>query len=299
MRLGANEVSKVYLGANAVSKIYLGANEVWSGVAPELILQMQTTTAAETITLPMTGAVNVDIDWGDGTTESVTTNSPSHTFATAGTYDIKVTGSCNLFAFNESASAPKLLHVLNGGTAFTAGSFVNGFNGCTNLETADFAGLDTSSVTSMLRMFSGCSNLTTLDVSGFDTSSVTSMVSMLRGCSSLTSLDVSGFDTSSVTDMVGMLALCGNLTTDPGISAFDVTELTDATNMCISSNAMLSEAEYNTILVNWEAQAVQNNVSVHFGNAVYSGAGATARAALVLPVLDGGPGWTITDGGPA
>ena len=290
-------------------------------IAPEFILQMQTTTASESITLPMTTNVDVNIDWGDGTTESVTTDSPSHTFATAGTYDIKVTGSCNAFAFNESASAPKLLHVLNGGTAFTAGSFTNGFRGCTNLETADFAGLDTSSVTSMSSVFrecssltsldvsgfdtssattmrftfSNCSSLTTLDVSGFDTSSVTSMFAMFRNCNSLTSLDVSGFDTSSVTSMNNMFDSCSSLTSDPGIHAFDVTALTTAENMCAGANAMLSEAEYNTILVNWEAQAVNDNVSVHFGgSSVYSGAGATARAALIADHA-----WTITDGGPA
>lgn len=235
---------------------------------PELTLQMQTTTSSESITLPMTGAVNVNIDWGDGTTETVTTDSPSHTFATAGTYDIKVTGSCDLFAFNNGGDKDKLLAVLNGGSGFTAGSWAGGFFNCDNLETADFAGLDTSSVTNMFRMFQSCSSLTSLDISGFDTSSVKNMGFMFRSCSSLTS--------------------------DPGIHAFDVTALTDAGNMCLSSNDMLSETEYNTILVNWEAQAVNDNVAVHFGNAEHSGAGTTARSALITDHT-----WTITDGGAA
>jgi hypothetical protein len=65
------------------------------------------------------------------------------------------------------------------------------------------------------------------------------------------------------------------------------------------SNALLSvtlsTANYDSLLTGWEAQAVQNNVNFHGGNAKYSaGAPATARAALIADHT-----WTITDGGPA
>ena len=48
------------------------------------------------IKLPVQGTVlNITVDWGDGTaTETVTTQFPSHTYATAGVYEIAVAGEC-------------------------------------------------------------------------------------------------------------------------------------------------------------------------------------------------------------
>lgn len=60
-------------------------------------------------------------------------------------------------------------------------------NGCWGLATVDFANLDTSRTTNMLRMFNGCFDLTSLDLTGWDTSKVTHANYMFQSCSSLTS----------------------------------------------------------------------------------------------------------------
>lgn len=86
------------------------------------------------------------------------------------------------------------------------------FYNCTNLESIDLSGLDTSSVISMQCMFSGCSSLKNLDVSGFGTRNVNDMRHMFYGCRSLAALDVSSFETNSVTDMAGMFFDCSSLT---------------------------------------------------------------------------------------
>lgn len=92
-----------------------------------------------------------------------------------------------------------------------------------------------------------------------------------------------------------MFRNCTSLTSDPGIVSFDVTSITTAANMCLGANAMLSTAEYDAILIAWEAQAVNNSVPVHFGDATYTSGGAadTARTALANDHA-----WSITDGGP-
>ena len=64
----------------------------------------------------------------------------------------------------------------------------------------------------MSYMFFGCSNLNSLDLSGFNTSAITNMSCMFRGCSNLTSLDLSSFDTSAVTNMWDMFRETFNIT---------------------------------------------------------------------------------------
>ncbi|MBQ8792531.1 MAG: BspA family leucine-rich repeat surface protein, partial [Clostridia bacterium] len=49
--------------------------------------------------------------------------------------------------------------------------------------------------------FSGYTALTTLEFNNIETSSVTSMVKMFYNCSALTSLDLSKFNTANTTDM--------------------------------------------------------------------------------------------------
>jgi hypothetical protein len=59
------------------------------------------------------------------------------------------------------------------------------------------------------------------------------------------------------------------------------------------TSVTLSTANYDALLIGWEAQAVQNNVVFNGGGSKYS-AGAAARAALIAD-----HSWSITDGGPA
>jgi surface protein len=103
------------------------------------------------------------------------------------------------------------------------------------------------------------------DVSTWNTSSAVSMDRMFRSCTSLVGLDPSGWDVSEVTNGIDF-----------------------------ARSVTISTADYNATLVNWEAQSVQNNVSVNFGDSEYSlsSAAATARAALIADYA-----WTITDGG--
>ena len=65
-------------------------------------------------TLPWIGTY--DVDWGDGNTETSVVDTQTHTYASAGTYDVAVTATTGRISFNNSNDALKLLDIKNWGT---------------------------------------------------------------------------------------------------------------------------------------------------------------------------------------
>jgi len=101
--------------------------------------------------------------------------------------------------------------------------------------------------------------------------------------------DISGWTTSSVTDMRYMFD--GATAFDQNLGSWDITAVTLMNEMF--NGVTLSTANYDALLIGWEGQAVQNNVTFDGGNSKYSaGAAATARQALIDDHT-----WIITDGG--
>lgn len=152
----------------------------------------------------------------------------------------------------------------------------------------DISGWDVSNVTTNLSsMLRGCT-IFNQDVSGWDVSNVNTFASAFRDCAALNP-NIGGWDTSSCTTINNMVR---NSLFNRDISGWDVSGVTTATNFANGSS--FSTTNYDLLLPAWEAQSVQNNVSIHFGSATYgAGTPATARAALIADHT-----WTITDGGP-
>lgn len=107
-------------------------------------------------------------------------------------------------------------------TTITSISFVGGvkldncseyFSYCTNLETVDFSGLDTSGCTDFSAMFSNCTSLQALDLSPLNTDSLEELSGMFSFCDSLTELDLSMIDTSRVTSFACLFEHCISLET--------------------------------------------------------------------------------------
>ena len=83
----------------------------------------------------------------------------------------------------------------------------------TNLNTINgLDKLDTSKVTSMLRMFFGCEKIVSLDLSSFDTTNVTSFNVMFSGDPNLTSVDLSSFTVADDATTMGMFVLSKDYT---------------------------------------------------------------------------------------
>ena len=309
-----------------------------------------TTAINETITIPCQniGTFNAVVDWGDGSSETITAyDGFSHVYADIDDYTISITGTFPNIYLNAGASAPKLKKVLNLGTVGWT-RLDNAFYGCTNLTEFTVGSTDTSSVTNMSAMFINCNGLTILDLSSFDVSSVNTMSYMFLGCGTLTSLDVSSFVTTSVTNMRNMFQGC-NALTSLDVTSFVTTSVGNMSSMFVSCTGLISldvssfstgnvtdmslmfqgcaaltsivgvedlditglnsigdlnnfltvgkmtTAQYDALLVKWEAQASGiPAMTASFGASKYTGGGAAATARQDLIDIDG---WSISDGG--
>lgn len=173
------------------------------------------TVAANTkITVPITGSVDVYIDYGDGTKESITSENPTHTYSNAGTYTIKISGTCTSFTANTDAQ--NYITKLKKWGCLEATSYQ--FNNCTKLagtipspHTQSF-----KSVTSVHQLFRGCANLTGEIPKDLleNATKLTYCDYLFDGCSGLTGNIPSGIFKNSpkIADFLSTFRNCSNLT---------------------------------------------------------------------------------------
>ena len=141
--------------------------EAQQPVSDPFITTWNMTSGAFTL-LTQTGTYNALIDWGDGTSSTHTTGDPTHTYASAGQYQIKITGQYNGLRINGDTTEKDKLIAVNawGNVGFT--SFNNAFYGCRNLVSlpnGSITGAD--NVTGFYWCFRGCISLTTIPVDLF------------------------------------------------------------------------------------------------------------------------------------
>ena len=140
----------------------------------------------ETITLPLVDdamyTYNFTVDWGDGSPISEITSfddaDKTHTYETAGDYNLVIEGTLEAWSFNnvEDGDKDKIRSVEDfGDLGYT--NLSGAFHGSTNLSA--FAGGVTSDVTDMTSMFEGATRANP-DVSNWDVSSVTDMTNMFN-----------------------------------------------------------------------------------------------------------------------
>lgn len=264
-------------------------------------MTVTTTGSDEVFTIPCqdVGTFNSVVDWGDGSTSTITTFDDSdleHTYASAGSHKIRISGAFPNIYFNNSGDKLKVKSVESLGTAGWS-SLESAFRGCTNLTSFISGVTDTSSLTSLGNTFRDCTGLTSFNVSTLDTSSVTRLNRMFRGCTSLTYLDLSNFNTANVTIMSEMFYNTSALTDVVGIEDFNIEGLDSSSRITdFALGVTLPTARYDTILINWDAQNPVDNLRPNFGGSKYTGGGTAAAARANLISTDS---WTITDGGTA
>ena len=212
-------------------------------------MTVRTTSANEAFTIPCHnwGTFNATIDWGDGSSSTVTTyntNNLSHTYASAGDHAISVSGTFPNIYFNDTGDKTKVISVTNLGQVGWQ-TFKHAFYGCGNMTSFTSGVADTSNVTDMSIMLASCYNITSIDLSGFNTSSATNMVAMFRSVGqqapSNFSIDVSSFDTSNVTTMKQMFQGTLKLIS-LDLSNFDTSNVTDFSYMFTQGPGFASSA---------------------------------------------------------
>ncbi|WP_421764969.1 BspA family leucine-rich repeat surface protein [Ekhidna sp.] len=221
------------------------------------ITTWQTTATNESITIPTFSGETYDyiVDWGDGTFESITTDaSPSHTYTTAGTHTISISGTFPRIHFNNTGDFDKIQTIEQwGDIAWT--SFEGAFESCLNLTSNASDAPDLSGVTSLSQMFRGSSFNGA--VNAWDVSSITDMSELFLATNFNQPLD--GWDVSNVIDMRGMFF--GNFTFNQDIGDWDVSAVTNMSNMFNGASS------FNQDLSLWGVGLVTNMAGMFSGTA--------------------------------
>jgi surface protein len=256
-----------------------------------LELTVSTSPGSDRFVLPFSAVdgFDVSVDWGDNTASNSSTVNPDHTYATPGTYTIRVTNNgANLLRFGNltdtldftSYSYVSYNQILTAVSQFPTwiNSYEEAFSGASSLTSvpaslpagvvtttnmfygasvfnADISGWDTSSVSNMSSMFSRARNFNS-DISRWDTSAVTDMSSMFSFASAFNA-DISGWDTGAVATMESMFEIASSFSSD--ISSWDTSKVTNFGNMFRSASS------FNVNLDAWDTSTVTHMYQMFSG----------------------------------
>jgi surface protein len=222
------------------------------------ITTWETSSPNESITIPTDTSESdygFEINWGDGTTETVTGTDPdpSHSYNSAGTYQVEINGTfpriflnAGTFGDGREANADKLQSIDQWGSIQWE-SMEAAFAGAGSMTYDATDTPDLSSVTSMRQMFSGAysfgSSFTDGNFGEWDTSGVTDMGSLFLNANSFNQ-DISGWDVSSVTNMSRMFWDARSFNQD--IGTWDVSNVTDMSAMFLGAD------RFNQYIGDWD-----------------------------------------------
>lgn len=280
------------------------------------------------------GTYSGTIDWGDGSTSVLSYANRTHVYSSSGTYTITISGTIEGWRFAATGDRLKILDVSNWGNlnittgrAFqfcenldisatdhpilsSSDSASSLFQSC-NLTNVDFSTWDFSSCTNFKSFLNNNPSFIG-NVEGIIHVGVTS-ISTAFGKTALGNQDFSTWDVVNISgwfeafrdaglgenaDFTGWVpsgALTNTFIINPlfkgdGLDTWNIGGITSVN----FASCTLSTANYDALLVAWEAQSPSNAVTANFGSSTYTSgsAAATARASLISTF-----GWTITDGG--
>nr|WP_288936239.1 BspA family leucine-rich repeat surface protein [uncultured Allomuricauda sp.] len=216
--------------------------------------------ASNQISIPVSNEFLYDyeIDWGDGTVDTDVVAGVTHTYATAGTYQVSISGNFPRIYFNESGDAAKLLNIKKWGDIEWA-SMESAFAGCSNLAVGAADAPNLSNVTSLNRMFYNCNytfnNANAREFPNFngvenfdswDVSTITDMSHMFDKSSF--NQDIPSWDVSNVEDMSYMFF---SSSFDKDINSWDVSNV-------VNMAGLFSSGMFNQNISDWDVSSVVN-----------------------------------------
>lgn len=174
-------------------------------------------------------AGTVDIDWGDGTSNTGVNSNTTHTYSSPGYYVVTISqNGANTFRPDIGLQEISVEHESVEGGGFWDSSMASAALNASNLKR--WGSVDLGNVTNFTSAWQGCSSLTSFPL--IDTSSGTTFSATWRGCSSLTSFPL--IDTSSATVFQDAWRDCSNITSFPLLDTSSGTNFTRAWNGCSS-----------------------------------------------------------------
>jgi len=228
----------------------------------------------QSIRIPMVGnGYDFNVDWGDGNDEDYNTNPGvdvehflEHTYASAGEYEVKITGDFPRIYINSEGDEDKILTIEQwGDIAWT--SMNDAFRGASNLTYNATDAPDLSGVTDLSGAFRG-TDLFNGDISNWDVSIVTNMSNMFAFTKSFNQ-DIGydtgtgeGWDVSNVTNMNNMFQEAEVFNQD--IGGWDVSGVTSMADMFSEADA------FNQDIGDWDVSKVETMEGMFFGTDVFN-----------------------------
>jgi surface protein len=199
-------------------------------------------TASNQFKLPLVSSLPLDakVSWGDGTSNTITTWNQAevtHTYATAGVYDIKITGDLSGWQFAGGGDRLKMLNVSQ--WAGLNISVAQGFRGCGNLTaTATDAPLITS--TDLSLCFANCTNF---------------------------NANIGSWNVSNVTNFDRMFAFA-TIFNNGGSNSINNWQIKDIGS--VNMNGMFRETAFNQDIGSWNTSRVTDMSTMFFQNTVFN-----------------------------
>ncbi|WP_027002469.1 BspA family leucine-rich repeat surface protein, partial [Hugenholtzia roseola] len=222
----------------------------------------QTTAANESITIPHDGTgYNFTVDWGDSNIEVLTdVDFPfTHTYTTAGTYTVSITGDFPRIYFNNGGDRLKIRSIEQwGDIAWT--SMENAFWGCGNLTYNATDAPDLSGVSNLAQMFRAAT-LFNGNLNNWDVSTIQNLNFMFWGCGNFNQ-PLDAWDVSSVTTMSNTFWGC-NIFNQP-LNSWNVSSVTNMNGLFVNNIA------FNQPLDNWDVSNVTNMGNMFWGCFIFN-----------------------------
>ncbi len=209
---------------------------------------------SDQVSLPLeaSGTYDFEVDWGDGTNDSITTGNQAeatHTYAAEGTYTVSITGTIQGWQFNNAGDRLKLIKVSSWGP-LRLGNSNSYFYGASNMIITATDILDLTGTTDLYKTFSYCSSLTTVpSMNDWDVSNVTTMQSMFSGAS-VFNQPIGNWNTSNVTSMRSMFYKASVF--NQPIGDWDVSNVTSMRSVFYDASV------FNQPIENWNTSNVTN-----------------------------------------
>lgn len=256
--------------------------DVWIYKIPPIPMMIEYNVLADNLSvqLPISGNVNCDIEWGDGSKESVNSNYPTHSYIRAGVYVVKIVGDFNRL-YRGSTNISKILNWGNSNMSLvTVEQAFSSYVNLTEVAGDEFGVL--SRVQSFLRTFFNCSGLTTVSENLFKyCNAATNFSGTFLNCTSLSAITDNLFiNCYNATNFSQVFQGCKSLTNIPNnlfANCINATNFNNIFNGCSNLISIPEDLFKNNIkATNFERvfygltklQAIPNNVFDNNKNAV-------------------------------
>ena len=201
------------------TKLGIIAQSGGGSVDTESMIFTITTTATneDFVIRGVNGVNNYDVDWGDSSSESgITSGDKTHTYAVAGTYEIKITG--DIYIRNDdTTTGAQYTEFKQWGTNTTIRGIREFFGNCVNItytatDAPNFNFTVAGTYQGPYRLFYNCDGITTLDLSNWNTSQFAGSTSgqTFYGMNNVTSINLTGWDVSNITSATEWFYNSGN-----------------------------------------------------------------------------------------